>query len=41
MHLLWKQMPKEVRQHLTADVVWEARGRVAEALGREVRRAWR
>jgi hypothetical protein len=35
VHLLWKQIPKAVRQHLSADVVWEARHRVAEALRRE------
>ena len=40
VHLVWKQIPKDVRQHLTADVVWQARERAAAALGREVRRVW-
>ena len=39
VHLVWKQIPKEVRQHLTADVVWRARERIAEALRRSKLRA--
>ena len=39
VHLVWKQIPKDVRQHLTADVVWRARERVAEALRRSKLRA--
>jgi hypothetical protein len=39
VHLVWKQIPKDVRQHLTADIAWRARERVAQALRRSILRA--
>ena len=41
VHLLWKQMPKDVRKGLNADVVWAARGRAVEMLRKARMRAGR
>ena len=32
VHLIWRQIPRNVRQHLTAERVWQAKEKVATAL---------